>query len=271
MNTLKHVVITGGGSGLGLGLAVRYLVRGASVSILDLNLNDNGRDTLEAAVKLGHGRWQFLPADVTCDDDVADAVNKAVALFGTPQLAINSAGIVLNKTVSDMTAEDFRRVIDVNLNGSFNFASAILPTMAPGSRLALVSSLAGITSNYAYSAYGASKFGVIGLATTLRYEYEPQGIQISCICPPEVNTPLVDGERVHGNPVSLELKKIAGSMQPDEACDQMVRGLDAGRWLIVPGASGKATAFAARYLPGPFHGFMMNMVKRTLKRFPLPQ
>src|SRR3546814_2598867 len=58
----------------------------------------------------------------------------------------------------------------------------------PICRLALIASMAGLTSNYAYAAYGASKFGVVGLATTLRYEYEPLGIGISCICPPEVKT-----------------------------------------------------------------------------------
>src|SRR3546814_19586442 len=98
--------------------------------------------------------------------------------------------------------------------------------MGKGSCLALIASMAGLTSNYAYAAYGAPKFGVVGLATTLRYEYEPLGIGISCICPPEVKTPMVASERANGNPVSLELKEFAGSLEIDPACDAMLAGLD---------------------------------------------
>src|SRR3546814_18443523 len=99
-----------------------------------------------------------------------------VVAGGAPQFAINSAGIIINKVLAETPAAEFSRGVDVNLNGSFNFAAAVLPTMGKGSRLALIASMAGLTSNYAYAAYGASKFGVVGLATTLRYEYEPLGI-----------------------------------------------------------------------------------------------
>ncbi|MGP4843403.1 SDR family NAD(P)-dependent oxidoreductase [Marinobacter sp. 1Y8] len=268
MNKLAHVLITGGGSGLGLGMACRYLKRGANISVLDLTVLDENAAILDSAAQEGQARWMFVKADVTDDAMMVQSVKEAVGQFGQPDLAINSAGIVMNKAMVDMQASEFRRVIDINLNGSFHFAAAVLPEMRPNGRLALVASLAGLTSNYAYSAYGASKFGVVGLATTLRYEYEHADIHISCICPPEVRTPLVDGERAHGNPVSLELKKIAGSMEANDACDQIVAGLDSGRWMIIPGLSGKATAAAARYLPGPFFGLMNRMVKRALIKYP---
>lgn len=264
--TPRHVLISGGASGLGLGFAKRYLQQGFCVSILDLAISNESKMALQHLALLNNTQWQFHKADVTHVSELVDAIKSSVTTYGSPDLAINSAGIVLNKTVADMHPDEFNRVINVNLNGSFNFAWALLPTMKAGSRLALVASLAGHTSNYAYSAYGASKFGVVGLATTLRYEYELQGINISCICPPEVNTPLVEGEREHGNPVSLELKKIAGSMDADEACDQIVNGLNQGHWMIVPSASGKATAFAARYLPGLFHRFMSYMINKTSKQ-----
>ncbi|WP_166267175.1 SDR family NAD(P)-dependent oxidoreductase [Marinobacter caseinilyticus] len=268
MKPLNHVMITGAGSGLGLGLALRYLKRGAAVSVLDLMLSDDRRTTLEAAARTGGAAWQFLPADVSDELALGHAVTAAVAAFGAPDLAINSAGVALNKAFSDTTAAEFRRVVGINLNGSFQFAAAVLPTLQPGGRLALVASLAGLISNYGYSAYGASKFGVVGLATTLRYEYEPLGIHLSCICPPEVDTPMVADERLHGNPVSLELKQFAGSLDTDVACDQMVAGLDAGRWMIIPGHSAKLTAGVARYLPGPFFAVMNRLVKRILARQP---
>lgn len=266
MKTCNHVIITGGGSGLGLGIALRYLKRGAQVSVLDLTLPDESQRQLDMTASAGQSNWQFHSADITDFEQTQAAVLAAVEVFGVPDLAINSAGVVINKAFSDMQPSEFRRVVDINLNGSYHFAKSALPTMQPGSRLALVASIAGLTSNYAYAAYGASKFGVVGLATTLRYEYEPQGIHISCICPPEVKTPMVEKERADANPVSLELKALAGSLEPDSACDQIVAGLDAGRWQIIPGFSGKLTAFSARYLPGPFNAIMRKLIGRALRK-----
>lgn len=266
MKTYNHVMITGGGSGLGLGMALRFLKRGCRVSVLDLAISDGGQDQLDMAAGTAQTTWQFHKVDITDFEQTQAVVLAAVDALGAPDLAINSAGVIINKAFSDTQPEDFRRVVDINLHGSFHFAKAVLPSMQPGSRLALVASLAGLISNYAYSAYGASKFGVVGLATTLRYEYEPQGIHISCICPPEVKTPMVAQEHADANPISLEMKALAGSLEADSACDQIVAGLDAGDWQIIPGFSGKLTAFCARYLPGPFNALMLRLIGRALRK-----
>lgn len=266
MKTYNHVMITGGGSGLGLGMALRYLKRGCQVSVLDLTMPHESHGLLDVTASVGQTAWQFLSADITDFEQTQTSVLAAVDAFGSPDLAINSAGVVVNKTFADMEPSEFRRVVDINLNGSYHFAKSVLPTMQADSRLALVASIAGLTSNYAYAAYGASKFGVVGLATTLRYEYEPQGIHISCVCPPEVKTPMVAKERTDANPVSLELKALAGSLEANSACDQIVAGLDAGRWQIIPGWSGKLTAFGARYLPGPFNAVMLRLIGKALRK-----
>ncbi|KGD64500.1 short-chain dehydrogenase/reductase SDR [Alcanivorax nanhaiticus] len=266
---MNHVMITGGGSGLGLGMACRYLKRGMSVSVLDLVVSNANQAQLTRAANEGGSHWTFFEMDITDDAAVSRAVAAAVQKFDSPDLAVNSAGIAINKTLADMKPAEFRKVIDINLNGSLHFASAVMPHLGKGARLALVASLAGFTSNYGYSAYGASKFGVVGLATTLRYEYEPLGIHLSCICPPEVHTPLVDKERLDGNPIARELKKTAGCMDPDDACDQIVAGLDAGKWMIIPSFLGKATGFVARHMPGLFNGYIQMMVRKLMKRYPV--
>lgn len=266
MKRNDHVLISGAGSGLGLGMALRYLKRGCQVSVLDLTVTDDAHEKLDSAAKVANTHWQFHQADITDFNLIQAAVQQAVSHFGAPDLAINSAGVVLNKTFADMQPGEFQRVITINLIGSNNFAAAVLPSMQPGSRLALVASLAGITSNYAYTAYGASKFGVIGLATTLRLEYKPLGINISCICPPEVNTPMVFAERKDANPVAMDLKKLAGSLEADPACDKIVAGLDAGHWQIIPGLNGKMTAWACRYLPAVFYFGMLQLIKRSMRK-----
>tara|TARA_R110002167_G_scaffold144895_1_gene335668 strand:- start:318 stop:1124 length:807 start_codon:yes stop_codon:yes gene_type:complete len=267
MKTIKHVVISGGGSGLGLGLASRYLKRGIKVSVLDLAINDERTKTLDKLAKAHHSQWQFFKTDVTNADLLKGNIEKAISEFGFIDLAINSAGVIINKSFEETSPEDFKRVIDINLNGSFNFASAVLPTMKVGARLALISSMAGLFSNYAYSAYGASKFGVVGLATTLRYEYEHKGIDISCVCPPEVKTPMVAQELIAGNKVSLAMKKFGGSMEADDACDQIVSGLDAGKWMVIPSLNGKLLANFARVFPTPFFALTKQVIKYTEKKF----
>lgn len=267
MKVWTHTLVTGGASGLGLGLALRLLRRGTRVSVLDLALSDATRQQLDAAAR-APDQWAFASADVTDDAATQAAVLASVARFGPPDLAIHCAGILINRAVADTTAQAFRRVVDVNLNGSFILSAAVLPHMRPGSRLALIASMAGLTSNYAYAAYGASKFGVVGLAHTLRYEYEPLGIGISCICPPEVKTPMVASERSPGNfnAISLALKDHAGSMEPDAAVDAILKGVDAGRWMVIPSLQAKGVAAVARHLPSVFFAFMNFLVRREMRQ-----
>ena len=78
------------------------------------------------------------------------------------------------------------------------------------------------------------------------------------------------GSSADGNPVSLDLKLIAGSMEADPACDQILAGLDAGRWRIIPGFAGKATAFVAQRTPGVFYRVMNVMIRKYMRKHGLP-
>ncbi|MFV1873122.1 MAG: SDR family NAD(P)-dependent oxidoreductase [Oleiphilus sp.] len=264
--TIKHVLISGAGSGLGLGLASRYLKQGLAVSVFDLALKENAKHSLDELALAHQTKWQFYKTDISAAKQVEQNVAQAIDNFGPIHLAINSAGVLINKRMEDTSPEEFKWVIDVNLNGSFNFASAVLPHLQKGAQFALISSMAGLFSNYAYSAYGASKFGVVGLATTLRYEYEHRGIHISCVCPPEVKTPMVAAELKSGNPVSIAMKKFGGSMDADDACDQIVAGLHTQKWMIIPSLNGKLLASFARVFPTPFFALTQQVIKYTEKK-----
>jgi NAD(P)-dependent dehydrogenase (short-subunit alcohol dehydrogenase family) len=102
MKTYNHVMITGGGSGLGLGMALRYLKRGCQVSVLDLAVSEGGHDQLDLAASVGQTSWQFHTADITDFDQTQASILAAVDTFGAPDLAINSAGVVINKAFVDM-------------------------------------------------------------------------------------------------------------------------------------------------------------------------
>lgn len=266
MKDCKHAIITGAGSGLGHGLATRMLGRSTRVSVLDLAVSDDRRAELDAAAEQGASAWQFVEADVTNETRMRAAVDEAAEAFGPPGLALNCAGYGLSRAFADMDSRDFRRVIEINLFGSHNFAAAAFPHLQAGARLAFMASMAGLVGNYGYAAYGSSKFGVVGLATVLRTEWEPRGIRVSLICPPEVKTPLVSAEHETGDPVGLEMKQLAGSLEADAACDKILAGLDSGRWLIVPGVSAKLTALVSQHIPGLFQLAGDKLVRRAMRK-----
>lgn len=107
---------------------------------------------------------------------------------------------------------------------------------------------------------------MVGLATILRYEHEPLGIHISCICPPEVATAMVLEECKEGNRISLDMKAAADTLDTDNACDQIVAGLDAGRWKIIPGVNGKLITWIARHFPAFFDFVMLKLIKRSMRK-----
>jgi 3-dehydrosphinganine reductase len=266
MGHTRHAIITGAGSGLGHGIAERLLKRGTKVSVLDLGIPADRAAILDAAAKSGNAEWQLHKADVRKLDSVKAAVDAAIAAYGPTELAVNFAGVGALTAFADMEDAEFYRIMEINVTGSYHFARAVMPHLRKGSRLALTASMAGITSNYGYTSYGTSKFAVMGLATTLRYEYEPLGIGVTAICPPEVITPLVHEEKATGNPIGLEIKQLAGSLQPDYACDKILEGLLAGKRVIIPGFKAKVTAFAAQRMPELFNWATKIIVRRVMRK-----
>lgn len=240
--------VTGGGSGIGLHFARLAAERGERVAVFDLTVTDDTRHELERL--LGPDELSVhTGVDVRDPSAIADAVARAAEEIGPPTLAINSAGISRNDRFTESRPEDFEATIAVNLIGSRNFAAAVLPHLRRGSRLALIASMAGITGGYTYAAYASSKAGVIGLARVLRLEYRPEGIGVSVICPPEIMTPMVEQYAATMHPATRALKDVPGTLEIDPACREILRQLDRGRFMVIPGRRARRTARMARYLP----------------------
>ena len=216
------IYISGGGSGIGLYFAKKFAADGAKIAIFDLRISKEVRGELTQLA--GAEAFAFHELDICDSQAVLDAAEQAAANIGAPELAINCAGIQVSKPFLELSSEDFNRVITINLIGSRNFAAAVLPHMGPGSRLAFVASLAGMVSNYTYAAYNASKFGVVGLAGAVRMDVIARGIEVSVICPGEVMTPMVEEELKTMNPITYELKQVAGTLDLDTACKEIFAG-----------------------------------------------
>jgi 3-dehydrosphinganine reductase len=257
----RTAFVTGGGSGIGLALAETLARRGACIAAFDLKFSDEARARLRRVCPAA----LFFEVDVRDAEGVEAAVRKAVDQTGPPDVAINSAGVQVARPFLEISSERYDFVVDVNLKGSRNFAAAVLRHMPSGGHLALVASIAGIVSNYGYAAYSSSKFGVVGLATALRIECKTRGIAVSVICPPEVETPMVEEERRTAPAITMQTKQFAGTVTLDDLCAQVMHGLERGRFLIVPGSwRARLTVFLGRTFPRLMASITDSMIAKGL-------
>lgn len=238
-------LVTGAGSGIGKRLSELLLERGEQVIAVDVVFSDSARADLSSA-----GEVHFETVDVRDGAAVAAAVESGVAALGAPKLVVNCAGVVIATPFEDTDEEAFRRVVDINLYGSRNVAEAVLPHLrGAGGHLVLFASMAGFVANYGYSAYCASKFGVVGMAEVLRLEEKPNGVNVSVVAPPEIMTPMVEEERAHGSKLTGQMKQFAGSLELDPATRAILKGIDGGGFLIIPGGKARSTRTLNRLAP----------------------
>lgn len=190
----KVVFITGAGSGLGRAMADAFAVNGAQLALLDINaeLLSKAQQELQAA----YPAIQIETCVASINDDVAveNAVAAAHARFGRIDVLLNNAGISMNKPTLELAAADWRRAIDINLNGAFYCAqSAARRMLAQGSGVILnTASMYGTVAAPERAAYCASKAAVVMLTKVLAIEWAPSGLRVNALAPGYVQTALTD-------------------------------------------------------------------------------
>jgi NAD(P)-dependent dehydrogenase (short-subunit alcohol dehydrogenase family) len=198
----KVAVITGGASGLGRATAEALISHGAKVFILDLNESA----CRQVVAALGEENIGYAITDVTEEQSVNNALDAAISRFGSIHIVLNAAGMgppkkVIDKNGLALPLDEFRRVIDINLNGTFNVLSKAAERMIKqvaidddGARGVIinVASVAAFDGQIGQPAYAGSKSGVVGMTLPIAREFAKYGIRLNCIAPGLFRTPLAD-------------------------------------------------------------------------------
>jgi meso-butanediol dehydrogenase/(S,S)-butanediol dehydrogenase/diacetyl reductase len=230
----KVALVTGAASGIGRATAQRFAAEGARVFCCDLQLAAC-EDTAKSIRENG-GEAAALECNVTqsaeCDATVATVVEQA----GQLDVLANIAGILINRHAIDYTDDEWRRIIDVNLNGTFFICRAAIPHLLESKgNLVNMASAAGLMGTPYGAAYSASKAGVVMLTKTFAIEYGRQGLRANCVCPGGVDTPLTRSFEVPGGvdpDLMARLNFLRTLATPDEVAEIFVYlASDAARFV----------------------------------------
>ena len=185
----KVALITGGGAGIGAAITKMYVEEGAKVVITGRRKN-----VLEEFAAGFDGNVGIYSGDISKPED-AEAMVKATLEFGGKiDILINNAAIDPPGTVTEIDIDQWRQILDINLNGSFYMCRFAIPHMIENGcgSIINVASLAGVRNIPAMPAYSASKSGLIGLSNAIALDYGPKGIRSNSLCPGATRTDMLE-------------------------------------------------------------------------------
>lgn len=190
----KVAIVTGGGSGLGEAIGKALAAKGTKVVLSDIRLE--AAERVAAEIAEAGGTAASFRQDTAKPEENEAVVNYALKTFGALHYAVNNAGIGGGHApAGEVALDDWRRVIDINLNGVLYGMRyqipAMLKTGARESAIVNMASIHGAVAAPGFGAYAAAKHGVVGLTKNAAAEYGPQGLRINCVGPAYIETPLL--------------------------------------------------------------------------------
>ena len=191
----KVALITGASRGIGRAIALTFAREGANIAVNYSREDSKAREVVESASSLGV-RAIVVKADVSNPKQVEEMERIVREEFGRLDILVNSAGVTLRRSLGEVTYDEWKRVIDVNLNGTFYVMRTFFRLMAEsgGGSIINIASVAGLLPMVGSGAYSPSKAGVIMLTKLAAAEWAKYGIRVNAICPGPVETDMLREE-----------------------------------------------------------------------------
>jgi NAD(P)-dependent dehydrogenase (short-subunit alcohol dehydrogenase family) len=264
----KVAIVTGAGSGIGKGLAEELARRGAHVVISDINAERIAK-VADGIVK-ANGKVTASTLDVSRYESVKKMIDDAVAAHGRIDYIFNNAGIAVGGQAKDVSIDDWRRVIDINLYGVVYGASVAFPIMTRQGfgHIINTASIEGLVPFPGTSSYVTSKYGVVGLSNALRIEGADLGVRVSVVCPGYIKTAIFTDSKF----IKVDREKFLKSMPdwisitPDECTRVVLRGVERNRAFIVVTLFAKIFWKLYRMSPGLIMWLMKLSVRDSLRK-----
>ncbi|GAB4510898.1 MAG: SDR family NAD(P)-dependent oxidoreductase [Haliangiales bacterium] len=258
MANALNAVITGGGSGLGRALCLDVASRGGRVVVADID--EVGAAETARQVTSAGGEAHVLRCDVRSPDEVEDLAERARELLGDIDLVANNAGVAVSDEFEDISLDDWRWIVDINLWGVIHGCRAFLPAMKARGRgyVLNVASMAGLLSMPRASPYNTTKAAVVALSETLHGEYRKHGVNVSVLCPTFFRTNIVERGRIASDDARAGATKAMNRsrVQAPGVARAALDGVLSGQLYVLPMRDGRVMWRMQRFSPERFYRWL---------------
>ena len=234
----RVAIVTGGASGIGRGIALRLAEMGCAVVVLDKN--SEGAAATTNSISQEGGKSLSLACDVTAREECRHAAERTIAAFGQIDILCNNAGIVVRKDVVALQEDEWDAVLDVTLKGVYLLSHEVLPHMIRRRRGVIVNTGSGwsLKGGPRAAPYCAAKAGVLNLTRAMAIDHGKDNVRVNCVCPGDVETPMLAGECLQLGAEREEFMKEAANRPlgrvgtPEDVADAVLfLASDMARWI----------------------------------------